>query len=109
MSTRALGRQDFRRIAHEGQRVAGRLLAVQVLGRDDDRVRVGFTAARRLGGAVRRNRSRRVLREAWRTLASRAGGGYDLVFVAMPSMGRCKVPEVAAEMERLLSRSGVIG
>lgn len=43
--------------------------------------RVAFVAGKRLGGAVRRNRSKRVLREAVR----RAGGpwpGYDIVLIA---------------------------
>lgn len=45
--------------------------------------RIGYTASRRVGGAVQRNRARRRLREAVRTaLAPRAKPGHDYVLIA---------------------------
>lgn len=46
-------------------------------------VRFGFTATKRLGGAVLRNRARRRLKEAVRKLAGKlASPGYDYVVIA---------------------------
>jgi ribonuclease P protein component len=46
-------------------------------------VRIGFTATRRIGGAVVRNRAKRRLREAARILAPlHARAGCDYVFIA---------------------------
>ncbi len=46
-------------------------------------VRIGFTATKRIGGAVERNRAKRRLREAARILAPlHARGGCDYVFIA---------------------------
>ena len=46
-------------------------------------VRIGFTATRKIGGAVVRNRAKRRLREAARLLAPLHGKpGYDYVFIA---------------------------
>jgi ribonuclease P protein component len=52
-------------------------------GDDQDCIRIGFTATRRIGGAVVRNRAKRRLREAARALAPlHAQPGCDYVFIA---------------------------
>ena len=44
--------------------------------------RLGITATRRLGKAVRRNRARRVVRESYRRYREQMPDGYDYVVVA---------------------------
>ena len=58
---------------------------MQALDRKDGRpaVRLGFTATRRIGGAVKRNRAKRRLREAARlTAPALARAGCDYVLIA---------------------------
>lgn len=74
----------------------------------DGPARAAWVAGRRVGGAVSRNRARRVLREAWRMLAPLVMEGYDLVMVARGPFGRAKAPELAEEIEELLRRAGLI-
>jgi len=64
----------------------------------------GFAAVatRRVGGAVERNRARRILRAAWRALAPGVGDAYDVVLVARAGIRGAKTQDLVAEMTELL-------
>ena len=71
--------------AAKGVSEARGAVVVQRLDRRDDNptIRLGFTATRKVGGAVIRNRAKRRLREAARALITEHGRpGSDYVFVA---------------------------
>jgi ribonuclease P protein component len=70
--------------------------------------RVAFVAGRRVGGAVLRNRARRVLRAAWRELAPRVREGFDVALVARGTIRGAKTQDLVAEVDELLSRARVI-
>lgn len=63
---------------------------------------VAFVAGRKVGGAVARNRARRILRAAWRELAPRVREGYDIALVARATIRGAKTQDVVAEMTELL-------
>jgi ribonuclease P protein component len=69
---------------------------------------VAFVAGRRIGGAVERNRARRVLRAAWRELALRRDA-YDVVLVAREAIRGARTHDVIADMTHLLDRGGTPG
>ena len=71
--------------AAKGASIAKGGVVIQARDRADGdaRVRVGFTATKKIGGAVVRNRAKRRLREAARALVPLHGkAGHDYVFVA---------------------------
>ena len=70
--------------------------------------RLGITTGRKLGKAVRRNRAKRIIREAYRHLETRMRPGYDLVFVSRVRTLSMKSTEVQAIMSRMLSGAGVL-
>jgi ribonuclease P protein component len=77
-------RADFLACARAAAFARGAVL-VQARPRGDEAttVRAGFTATRRIGGAVERNRAKRRLREAARLLLPQfARPGFDYVFIA---------------------------
>lgn len=69
--------------------------------------RAAFVASRKVGGAVARNRARRIMREAWRGIAPRVGR-TDAVLVARPDIVGATTDELVEEVEEVLARAGVI-
>ncbi len=64
---------------------------------------VGFTATKKIGKAVARNRARRRLREAARHLMPRfASAGWDYVFVARETVLTCSWCSLLDDMETAL-------
>lgn len=57
-----------------------------MIGRDSGgaRPRIGITVSSKVGNAVERNRVKRWVREAWRSIATDLPGGVDLVVIARP-------------------------
>ncbi len=64
--------------------------------------RVAAIASKRIGGAVQRNRARRILRAAWADVRSRAGDN-DVVLVARTGIDGASSRELVDEMTALLS------
>lgn len=100
--------RDFRRIYAKGKSFVHPLLVTYVMKARGKGVRVGITASKKTGNAVRRNRSRRLIREAVRTVGPGLKPGYDFVFVARSKTSFVKTPDVLRVMERQLKNAGVL-
>ena len=70
--------------------------------------RYGITTSKKIGNAVMRNRSRRVIRAAFSSLEERLNGSYDFVFVARSKTAQVKMPVVRKQMEKQFKALGVI-
>ena len=96
---------DVQRVLRRGRSRGGDLLAVHVIERGDDEpsvTRLTVVASRRVGGAVRRNRAKRLLREAARVRPWREG--QDLVLVARAACADSDLHRVGIELDRLAHR-----
>jgi ribonuclease P protein component len=95
---------EFDAVFKRGTRLGGRLfllVAAPNRGRHD---RLGLAVSRRVGGAVERNRARRLLRESFRRLDRPAGPGVDLVVVARAEIVGCRQAEVDRELQERVGR-----
>ena len=99
---------DFRRIYARGKSYVCPLVVVYALKNRTKNVRVGITTSKKVGNAVQRNRSRRVIREAFRALAPRVRPGFDLVLVARGKTPYVKSTDVRRQLERQLQAAGLL-
>lgn len=80
---------------------------VQARPRDDDNplIRAGFTATKRIGGSVQRNRAKRRMREAARLLLpAHALPGVDYVFIARGGVTTRPWPRLLDDVKSALIR-----
>jgi ribonuclease P protein component len=92
--------------ARKGVRAGRPLVTVEARKRDDPgAARVGFTATKRIGGAVVRNRAKRRLRAAVDQLVpTLAQPGCDYVFIARQGTSQAPWPSLLDDVRKALLR-----
>ncbi len=74
--------RDFKRVYSRGRYAASSYLVTYVLKNRLKFNRIGITTSKKLGNAVKRNRSRRIIKAAYMSVKDSLKYGYDIVFVA---------------------------
>ncbi|MGN1443808.1 MAG: ribonuclease P protein component [Acutalibacteraceae bacterium] len=102
--------KDFLRLYYRGKSFAKPAIVVYAMKNRHGVCRVGMTASKKIGNAVERNRSRRIIRAAYQSVFKDEtfNGSWDLVFVARTRTKYQKSTAVKAEMTECLKKLGVI-
>ena len=106
---------EFERVYREGRSHASRHLVVYAFPRSDEETepRLGISVGRKLGGAVERNRIKRLLREAFWAGAGELTPGHDFVIVARPAAGELArdggEPAIEQALRSVLAEAGLAG
>lgn len=110
---------DFQRIYRRGTSTASRFLVLYSFKRPAEASaaspRLGLSVSKKMGGAVVRNRIKRLLREAFMAHADDLSEEYDLVLIARPPLLDLLAREnagekglVAAAVHELFVRAGLL-
>ncbi len=79
-----------------------------MLARPDKRYvnRIGISASKKIGGAVERNRAKRVIRESLRQIMAerKIRTGYLVVIAAREKATECKMQDVKRDLQRALTK-----
>lgn len=99
---------EFRRAYHKGRSFVSPYLVVYCFKKKYGGVKIGITSGKKIGKAVARNRARRVIREAFRSMYPEVRGSWDIVFVARTATVYKKSTEIAVVMRKQLKEAGVL-
>ena len=100
--------EDFKRVRRSGKSYAHPLVVLIVQAHEQPRVKVGVAAGRTVGTAVHRNRAKRLLREAMRTLIPDIASNLDLVLIARPALVSATLEDARHALLNLLQRAKLL-
>ncbi len=101
---RMLTRQDFRRVYRHGHRAHGSAMVVVACPRHAPGHRVGLSVSKAHGCAIRRNKIKRLLREAFRLERPKLPGQFDLVLIPKQRPGKYELRELRVEIIKLVRK-----
>src|SRR5215212_5201130 len=95
-------RVDYQAVYNRGAKVHGRYCTVFMLARPDGVGRLGIAATRKLGGAVERNRAKRLIREVFRR--NKIAKGFDVVVIPKRDLLDTSLTVLEAEYRSIVER-----
>lgn len=98
---------DFQKVYKNGKSIPDKYLVIYINRNDENFNRVGFTASKKVGKSVIRNRARRLLKESFRNNNDDLKTGFDIVFIARVAIKDANYNEVEKSMSRVLKKSGL--
>lgn len=95
-------RAEFQQVYEHGIRTHGRFSTIFIRRNELPHGRLGIAATKKLGGAVERNRAKRLIREVFRR--NNIAPGYDVVVVPKRELLRASLTVLEADYRTILER-----
>ncbi|GAU75788.1 ribonuclease P protein component [Fusibacter sp. 3D3] len=94
---------EFSKVYKRGKSFADKYLVMYILPNKLGFTRVGLSVSKKVGNSVRRNRIKRLIREAFR-LNYLSNGNYDIVFIARVRSNDADYAKIEKSMKFLLNK-----
>ncbi len=95
-------RVEFQQVYKQGVRIHSRYSTVFILANERGAARLGIAATKKLGGAVQRNRAKRLIREVFRR--NKIAAGFDVVVIPKRELLDASLDVLEADYRTLLER-----
>lgn len=99
--------KEFRRVYGRGKSFVAPRLVSYILPKKGGEIRFGITVSKKIGGAVERNKAKRLITAAMRECLPHIKKSCDMVFVARSATVHTKSYDIAAVMKQHLIEAGV--
>ncbi len=107
---RLSGRRDFDAVFGRGRRLKGDNLILWHVASSNPQApaRLGLSISAKFGGAVQRNRAKRLVREAFRLNRAAFKKGVSIVAYPRPGCRWAAMPDAARDLMELCRRAGIL-
>jgi ribonuclease P protein component len=95
-------RAEYKNVYDRGVRLTSRYSTVFILPNERGVGRLGIAATRKLGGAVQRNRAKRLIREVFRR--NKVASGFDVVVIPKRDLLDASLSTIETDYRSLLER-----
>ena len=99
---------DFTRVYKQGKSRGSRYAVILYRRNGLKYTRTAFVSSKKVGNSVERNRSRRLMRAAYKAIEPEVKSGYDIVFVARAAINGCREPEVERQLKKAMESAGIL-
>ena len=98
-------KKEFREILNKGQKISSKFFLTYVKKTPEtDSLKLGFIITKKIGNAVLRNKIKRRIREALRTVGSNAGPGASFVFIARKAAAEASYLNIIEVLNKVLKK-----
>lgn len=99
---------QFNYVYKVGKTCHGRFILLVFSPSKNKNVKVGISVSKKVGNAVKRNRARRILREAISPYLEKINPNFNLIIVAKPSIEGIGMQEAREDLTAVLNKAGLL-
>ena len=105
---RIINNNEYRLVYKHGKYEVGRLCVIYRMPVAKQKTRIGFVTGKKVGGAVERNRARRLMKEVYRLNQHQIREGYHIVIVGRGPLKDATYERAEKEILYLLRKSKLL-